>query len=144
MRGRLSKGAFAALAAGAVAIGIPVTAAGHDHDHEGRGHHQHQAIKHVLLVSVDGLHQSDLDWYVAHHPTSELARLTSGGDEYTSAQTPVPSESDPGMTAQLTGGNPRTTGVFYDVEYNHSLLETGTTSCHGQATGAERDLRLAR
>ena len=27
---------------------------------------------HVLLISVDGMHQSDLDWYVAHHPGSRL------------------------------------------------------------------------
>ena len=74
---------------------------------------------------------------MAHHPGSELAKLTAGGGEYTRAQTPIPSDSDPGMTAQMTGGNPKTTGVFYDVEYNHALLEAGTTSCHGQATGAD-------
>jgi hypothetical protein len=34
----------------------------------------HAQIKHVLLISVDGMHQSDLDWYVANHPNSELAR----------------------------------------------------------------------
>jgi Type I phosphodiesterase / nucleotide pyrophosphatase len=138
MRGRLRRGAFAAVAAGAVAIGIPVTAvAGHDRHHGGGDHHRHaHAIKHVLLVSVDGLHQSDLDWYVANHPGSELAKLAGGGGEYTSAHTPVPSDSDPGMTAQMTGGDPKTTGVFYDVEYNHALLPPGTTSCHGQATGA--------
>ena len=28
-------------------------------------------IQHVLLISVDGLHQSDLEWYVANHPNSE-------------------------------------------------------------------------
>src|SRR5664279_6002955 len=124
MRGRLTKGAFAALAAGALAIGIPVTAAaGHDRRHGSGDHRRHEhAIKHVLLISVDGLHQSDLQWYVANHPGSELAKLAGGGNEYTSAQTPVPSDSDPGMTAQMTGGNPRTTGVFYDVEYNRALL----------------------
>jgi Type I phosphodiesterase / nucleotide pyrophosphatase len=138
MSGRFRRGAFAAIAAGAVAVGIPVAAAsGHDHHGEsGRDHHRH-AIKHVLLISVDGLHQSDLEWYVANHPDSELARLTGGGAEYTSAHTPVPSDSDPGMTAQMTGGNPRSTGVYYDVAYNHALLEAGTTSCHGQPTGAD-------
>jgi hypothetical protein len=116
MRGRLRKGVFLAVAAGAVAIGVPVTAAaGHDRHHGGEHHHHGQAIKHVMLISVDGLHQSDLDWYVANHPGSELAKLAGGGNEYTSAQTPVPSDSDPGMTAQMTGGNPKTTGVFYDV-----------------------------
>jgi hypothetical protein len=148
MSRRIRQRAFAALAAGALAIGIPAAAAsGHDgHGHRGNGHgghgghgrdHHRHALKHVLLISVDGLHQSDLQWYVANHPNSELAKLTTGGAEYTSAQTPVPSDSDPGMTAQMTGGNPSTTGVFYDVEYNRALLEAGTTSCHGQATGAD-------
>jgi hypothetical protein len=95
------------------------------------------AVGHVLLISIDGLHQSDLEWYVANHPGSELAKLATGGAEYTSAQTPVPSDSDPGMTAQMTGGNPRSTGVYYDVAYDHSLYEAGTTSCHGQPTGAD-------
>lgn len=133
MRGRFEQGVFAVLAAGVLAVGIPVVAVAR-HDQDG-GRHSH-TIKHVLLISVDGLHQSDLDWYVAHDPRSELAKLTRDGTEYTSAHTSVPSDSDPGMTAQMTGGNPRTTGVFYDVEYNHALLAPGTTSCHGQPTGA--------
>ena len=43
------------------------------------------ANKHVLLISVDGMHQSDLDWYIANHPSSTLAKLTHGGSEYTNA-----------------------------------------------------------
>ena len=46
-----------------------------------------RGIQHVLLISVDGMHQSDLEWYVAHHPYSELARLADGGAEYTNART---------------------------------------------------------
>ena len=90
----------------------------------------------MLLISVDGLHQSDLDWYVAHHPGSELAKLANGGAEYTNAHTSDPSDSDPGGTALMTGGDPRATGVYYDVEYNHNLYEAGTTACHGP-TGAD-------
>jgi hypothetical protein len=26
------------------------------------------------------------------------------------------------MTAQVTGGNPRTTGIYYDDEYSHAVL----------------------
>ena len=37
----------------------------------------HAQIKHVLLISVDGMHQSDLNWYVGNHPNSELARLAT-------------------------------------------------------------------
>ena len=56
--------------------------------------HPHSQIKHVLLISVDGMHQSDLDWYITHHPSSELARLATGGAEYTAAKTSDPSDSD--------------------------------------------------
>src|ERR1700761_4643749 len=123
----------AALAAAAAAVAIPIglTAgpAGAEHPH-------HARVQHVLLISVDGLHQSDLDWYVANHPDSELAKLTAGGAEFSDAHTSDPSDSDPGGTALMTGGDPRATGVYYDVEYNHNLYEAGTTSCHGP-TGAD-------
>jgi hypothetical protein len=126
--------------AAAVAVGVPVAVASGQNDQGSGGgggdHHRHQ-IQHVLLISVDGLHQSDLDWYVANHPGSELAKLAGGGAEYTNAHTSVPSDSDPGGTALMTGGDPRVTGVYYDVSYNHSTYEAGTTSCHGQPTGGD-------
>ena len=78
MRGRFRHAVCAALAAGALAIGVPVAASGHGDHRFGLGRDQPQQIKHVLLISVDGLHQSDLQWYVAHHPDSELAKLTNG------------------------------------------------------------------
>ncbi len=112
---------------------------GHAHGHPGggpSGPHQ-PSIAHVLLISVDGLHQSDLEWYVGNHPGSELAKLVGGGAEYSQAQTPIPSDSFPGMTAQVTGGNPRTTGIYYDDEYSHAVLPAGTSTCHGQPTGGE-------
>ena len=49
--------------------------------------------------------------YVKAHPSSALAKLVHRGTSFTSAQTPVPSDSFPGMVAQVTGGNPRTTGA---------------------------------
>jgi hypothetical protein len=94
--------------------------------------------RHVLLLSVDGLHQADLSWYVAHHPKSALAALVNRGVDFTHASTPVPSDSFPGMIAQATGGNPDTTGVYYDSTYNHALLPAGTTTCPaGAPTGAD-------
>jgi hypothetical protein len=91
--------------------------------------------EHVLLISVDGLHQSDLDWYVANHPNSELAALVRGGTEFSNAHTSVPSDSDPGGTALMTGGDPRTTGVYYDVAYSHAVFPAGTTDCSGPVPG---------
>ncbi|MER5787122.1 alkaline phosphatase family protein [Streptomyces sp. NPDC001980] len=102
--------------------------------------HPAAAARHVLLVSVDGLHQSDLAWYIARHPKSALARLVGGGVEYTHASTTTPSDSFPGMVAQATGGSPGTTGVYYDDTYNAALLPAGTTSCKGVKPGVEVDL----
>src|SRR5262245_44833282 len=80
------------------------------------------SARHVLLLSVDGLHQSDLAWYIEHHPSSALAKLVQRGVEYTNAITPFPSDSFPGLVGQVTGGNPKTTGVYYDDSWNRALL----------------------
>src|SRR5450755_3401627 len=93
--------------------------------------------RHVLLISVDGLHQQDLAWYVHAYPGSVLAALGRRGLEYSNAETPFPSDSSPGMTAQVTGGNPRSTGIYYDDTFNHDLFPAGTTSCSGPVPGAE-------
>jgi hypothetical protein len=42
------------------------------------------------LVSVDGMHQSDLAWYVQTHPNSALAKLMAQGIDYSNASTPFP------------------------------------------------------
>jgi hypothetical protein len=95
------------------------------------------SIQHVLLISLDGLHQSDLQWYISQYPDSVLGRLTREGREYTHAQTQIPSDSFPGMVGQVTGGDPGVTGVYYDDEYNHDLLPPGTTTCTaGEALGS--------
>ncbi len=93
------------------------------------------AAKHVVLISVDGLHQNDLDWYVKNNPTSTLATLVAQGVEYNNAMTQFPSDSFPGMVGQVTGGNPHSTGIYYDVSYNRNLLAPGTTSCAGATPG---------
>lgn len=94
-------------------------------------------VKHVLLLSIDGMHQSDLTRYVAHHPHSALARLVVRGTNYTHARTTFPSDSFPGMVAQLTGGAAGTTGVYYDDTYNHRLLPAGTVNCSTAHRGTE-------
>ncbi|SEL65260.1 alkaline phosphatase family protein [Streptacidiphilus jiangxiensis] len=95
--------------------------------------------RHVLLLSVDGMHQSDLEFYIAAHPDSALARLVNGGTQYTHASTTNPSDSFPGMVAQVTGGGPGTTGVYYDDTWNAKLLPAGTTDCKGVKPGVEID-----
>ncbi len=101
----------------------------------GAGHAD--GLRHVLLISVDGLHQQDLTWYVKNYPHSVLAILDHQGVEYSNAQTPFPSDSSPGMVAQVTGGNPRSTGYYYDDTWNHNVFPAGTTNCTGPVPGGE-------
>jgi hypothetical protein len=101
------------------------------------GDGQKKGIQHVLLISVDGLHQQDLTWYVKKFPNSQLAALSRTGVEYSNAQTPFPSDSTPGMVGQVTGGDPRVTGFYYDDTWNHDLFPAGTTNCSGPVPGAE-------
>ena len=124
-RTKLAMGGIAALAVATPLVASPSRA-------NAAGHSQ---IKHVLLISVDGMHQSDLDWYIANHPNSEMARLATGGAEYTDAQTSDPSDSDPGGTALMTGGDPKVTGIYYDDEYSHGVFPPGTTDCSGPVPG---------
>jgi hypothetical protein len=118
----------------AALVGIWAASAGGSNGGGGAGG---PAFKHVLLLSVDGLHQSDLQWYVQEHPSSALAKLAHRGVEFTHAQTPFPSDSFPGMVGQVTGGNPKTTGIYYDDSWNRALLPAGTTSCAGVNPGVE-------
>ncbi|HEY6250706.1 MAG TPA: alkaline phosphatase family protein [Candidatus Angelobacter sp.] len=89
-------------------------AAGDDRDDDRR-------VRHVLLISVDGLHALDLTNYVAAHPNSTLASLSKHGKTYTNASASQPSDSFPGLAALVTGGSPITTGLWYDVSFNRKL-----------------------
>jgi len=89
-------------------------------------------IKHVLLISVDGLHALDVANYVAHYPGSALAELASHGVTYSNARTPANSDSFPGLLALVTGGSPISHGLFYDVSYNRGIFDPRNTTCSGQ------------
>jgi hypothetical protein len=85
---------------------------------------------HVLLISVDGMHGIDLTNYVSAHPRSTLATLAAHGVVYQNAYTTAPSDSFPGMVAQVTGASPLTAGVFYDDSYDRDLYPAGS-NCSG-------------
>ena len=113
----------------AIALGVSLAlsplAWAADDDHSGN------RIKHVLLISVDGMHQVDLDRYVSAHPGSAFARLIKHGVQYTRASTSKPSDSFPGLLAFMTGGSPLSHGVFYDDTYDRTLFAPGS-QCKGQ------------
>ena len=85
-------------------------------------------VKHVLLISVDGLHALDLSNYVNAHHDSTLALLSTHGITYTNASTSSPSDSFPGLAALVSGGSPATTGLWYDVTYNRALSPPAATT----------------
>jgi hypothetical protein len=89
-----------------------------------------RAVDHVLLLSVDGLHRQDLANWVKSHPASTLAQLSARGVTYANAKAPTPSDSFPGLLALVTGGTPRSTGVYYDDSYDRTLYAPGS-ACAG-------------
>jgi len=115
-----------ALSIGLLGTTFPATARANDE--LGDGH----KIKHVLLISVDGLHALDVVNYVASHPNSALATLASHGVTYSNARTPANSDSFPGLLALVTGGSPISHGLFYDVSYNRGIFDPTNTTCSGQ------------
>jgi hypothetical protein len=100
------------------------------------------AKSHVLLISVDGLHASDLTQCVATGACPNLAALAHYGNTYTRATTSKPSDSSPGLVALTTGADPKLAGVYYDDSYDRTMfappaqLASGTQDCTGPA-GAE-------
>ncbi len=88
-------------------------------------------FKHVLLISVDGLHALDVARFVDSHPNSALAELSHHGITYSNARTPANSDSFPGLLALVTGGSPVSHRVFYDVSYDRSIFDPTNTTCAG-------------
>ena len=98
----MKRNLLSAACAVCVALGLPAHAASDG------GLLGSSDIKHVLLVSVDGLHALDLSNYVASHPDSNLAQLSRHGVTYTNNATSSPSDSFPGLASLVTGGSPVT------------------------------------
>ena len=115
----------------ALATTSSLALAGGDDDQD-RDHDHHHRIEHVLLISVDGMHEVDLERYLAAgHAKGGFARLVAKGVQYTHASSARPSDSFPGLMAFMTGGSPRSHGVFYDNSYDRTLFAAGS-GCQGK------------
>lgn len=101
-------------------------------------------IKHVLLISIDGMHA--VDFYNCSHGINgvndgnpycpNMAGLAGTGINYVNVTSSKPSDSFPGLAALVTGGSPKTTGMYYDVAYDRSLDPPQITTGTGLAGGA--------
>jgi hypothetical protein len=92
---------------------------------------QDREVKHVLIISVDGIHAVDAERFIATHPESALAELAGHAVRYTSAATTRPSDSFPGVLSILTGGSPASADVFYDVSWDRTQWPPGPAGCTG-------------
>ena len=100
-------------------------------------------IKHVLLISIDGMHAVDYLNCSEGIPTvyggavycPNIASLGATGINYVAASTSKPSDSFPGLMSIVSGATPRTMGVYYDVAYDRSLDPPTITTGNGVAGG---------
>jgi hypothetical protein len=100
-------------------------------------------VHHVLLISVDGLHASDVTRCVAAGLCPNIATLMARGTSYSNVSASEPSDSSPGLMALATGGTPKLTGVYYDDSYDRTMftppaqLPAGTVQDCSATPGAE-------
>jgi hypothetical protein len=100
-------------------------------------------IKHVLLLSIDGMHA--VDFYNCTQGIAganggnpycpNMAALSQTAINYVGASSSKPSDSFPGMAALASGGTPKSTGLYYDVAYDRSLDAPAKTTGTGLAAG---------
>jgi hypothetical protein len=99
------------------------------------------SIKHVLLISIDGMHAVDFKNCAQGIAGANdgkpycpnLVALAKNGVNYVAANTSKPSDSFPGLMSIVTGATPRTMGVYYDVAYDRSLDGPAVTTGNGNA-----------
>jgi hypothetical protein len=101
---------------------------GQDRDHD-------RDTRHVLLISIDGMHAVDYENCLASNTCPTLAALGKTGVNYTRTTTSRPSDSFPGLLALVTGGSPRTVGGFYDVAYDRVLAPPKIATGNGLPAG---------
>ncbi len=91
--------------------------------------------RHVLLISIDGMHALDLRNCVKGSTCPNLAALGAQGVTYTRTSSAMPSDSFPGLMALVSGGTPRSVGAYYDVAYDRVLAPPQNTTGNGVAGG---------
>jgi len=123
-----------ALATGLSLSALPATSAFADDD---------KKVRHVLLLSVDGFHAVDLEFCIKTGNCPNLEKLSDHGFTYTNASTTRPSDSFPGLLAQITGGTSKSTGVFYDDSYDRTLFKPAGNPPAPCASGPGAEVNLA-
>ena len=116
-----------------LAVSCAANASPAEDHHRGQDgdHRRHNEVEHVLLISFDGLHEQDVARCIASNACPNIALLAKAGTTYTDAHTPGLSDSFPGLAALVTGGSPKSAGLFYDVSYDRTLYAPSDSTCSG-------------
>ena len=126
---------MAALALSAAAFTVSIASADDDWDHHP------SPSRHVLLLSIDGMHALDFQNCAANGTCPNLAALGATGVNYKRTSTSKPSDSFPGLMAIVTGGTPKLVGAYYDVAYDRVLAppaaDTGNGLLHGTCVAGQ-------
>jgi len=77
--------------------------------------------QHVLILSIDGLRESDLTDPATAAFLPNIVGFEKSAIHYSNAHTVVPSDSVPASLSYFTGAGPKTTGVYYEDSYDRSL-----------------------
>src|SRR5437763_7762196 len=81
--------------------------------------------QHVLILSIDGLRESDLTDPATAAYLPNITAFEHSGIHYSNAHSVLPSDSVPVSLSYFTGASPRTTGVYYEDSYDRSLYAAG-------------------
>ena len=127
----LRKNSLVVLALSVVALGIPAAYA----DGNDQGDNNDFGGKHVLLISIDGMHALDYEICVAQKTCPWMASLGKNGVTYPRTSTSKPSDSFPGLMAIVTGGSPKSVGAWYDVAYDRMLAPPAVETGNGNPPG---------
>jgi len=91
--------------------------------------------RHVLLISIDGMHALDYENCMKTNTCPNLKALGKTGVHYTRTSTSKPSDSFPGLMSIVTGGTPKSIGIWYDVAYDRVLAPPINTTGNGLSRG---------
>jgi Type I phosphodiesterase / nucleotide pyrophosphatase len=100
-------------------------------------------VRHILLISADGMTELDYQLWVKNNPTSAIAQLASQGVHYSNAYLTKPGDSIPATVGIFAGATPAVAGMYYDDAYNRSWFVPTDTTCAtpvGTVTSLKQDI----
>ncbi len=86
-------------------------------------------VRHILLISVDGMTELDYQLWVKNNPTSAIGQLAAQGMHYSNAYGTKPGDSIPATVGIFTGASPAVAGMYYDDTYNRAWHVPSDLTC---------------